>query len=89
MSKGLVINPILYTAEHNRIPRVDSIKDTMIYSMCLGFQEAGQEVTLIAAEDYRPGKEEDYPFGDCGFGLWDIRGFRPAVFPICVHCGEI
>ena len=52
MSKVLVINPILYTAETNRIPRVDSIKDTMIYTMCLGFLRAGHEVTLIAAEDY-------------------------------------
>ncbi len=62
MSKVLVINPILYTAESNRIPRVDSIKDTMIYSMCLGFLRAGHEVVLAAAVDYRPVKEEEYPF---------------------------
>ena len=43
MSKVLVINPILYTAETNRIPRVDSIKDTMIYTMCLGFCAPGMK----------------------------------------------
>ena len=47
MSKVLVINPILYTAESNRIPKVDSIKDTMIYTLCLGFLEAGHEATLL------------------------------------------
>ncbi len=81
MSKVLVINPILYTAEHNRIPRVDSIKDTMIYSMCLGFREAGHEVTLIAAEDYRPGKEEDYPFPVLWFRTVGHKVFQPRCFP--------
>ena len=37
MSKILIINPILYTAETNRIPKVSSIKDTMIYALCMGF----------------------------------------------------
>lgn len=81
MSKVLVINPILYTAEHNRIPKVDSIKDTMIYSMCLGFQEAGHEVTLIAARDYQPVKEEDYPFAVLWFQTVGHRLFQPRCFP--------
>lgn len=33
----LILNPILYTAESNAIPTVSSIKDTMIYNLCLGF----------------------------------------------------
>ncbi len=81
MSKVLVINPILYTAENNQIPRVDSIKDTMIYGMCLGFVRAGHEVVLIAAEDYRPRTDEDYPFPILWFHTVGHRLFQPRCFP--------
>lgn len=81
MSKVLVINPILYTAESNRIPRVDSIKDTMIYTMCLGFLEGGHDVTLIAASDYRPQREETYPFVVLWFQTAGRRLFQPRCFP--------
>lgn len=81
MSKVLVINPILYTAETNRIPRVDSIKDTMIYTMCLGFLRAGHEVTLIAAEDYRPVCGERYDFPVLWFRTVCRRLFMPRCFP--------
>ncbi len=81
MSKVLVINPILYTAESNRIPKVDSIKDTMIYTLCLGFLEAGHEVTLLAAKDYRPKKEETYPFPILWFQTVWHRLFQPRCFP--------
>lgn len=81
MSRVLVINPILYTAETNRIPRVDSIKDTMIYTMCLGFLRAGHEVTLIAAEDYRPVCGEKYEFPVLWFHTVLRRLFMPRCFP--------
>lgn len=81
MSKVLVINPILYTAETNDIPRVDSIKDTMIYTMCLGFLRAGHEVTLIAAEDYRPVREETYEFPVLWFRTVCRKLFMPRCFP--------
>lgn len=81
MSKVLVINPILYTAETNRIPRVDSIKDTMIYTMCLGFLRAGHEVTLIAAEDYRPVRGEKYDFSVLWFRTIWRSVFMPRCFP--------
>lgn len=81
MSRVLVINPILYTAETNRIPRVDSIKDTMIYTMCLGFLRAGHEVTLIAAEDYRPVREERYDFPVLWFHTVWRKLFMPRCFP--------
>lgn len=81
MSKVLVINPILYTAETNRIPRVDSIKDTMIYTMCMGFLRAGHEVTLIAAEDYRPAREERYDFPVLWFHTVCRKLFMPRCFP--------
>lgn len=81
MSKVLVINPILYTAETNVIPRVESIKDTMIYSMCLGFRKAGHEVTLAAAEDYRPVREERYDFPVLWFRTIFHGLFLPRCFP--------
>lgn len=46
----LILNQILYTADNNTIPVVSSIKDTMIYNMCLGFVDAGHTVTLAAAD---------------------------------------
>lgn len=81
MSKVLVINPILYTAETNAIPRMESIKDTMIYSMCLGFRKAGHEVTLAAAEDYRPVREERYDFPVLWFRTVLHGLFLPRCFP--------
>lgn len=60
--KILIINSILYTSETNDIPKVDSIKDTMIYALCLGFLQTGHTPVLIAAEDYRPTEQEDYAF---------------------------
>lgn len=81
MSKVLVINPILYTAETNTIPKVDSIKDTMIYTMCLGFLRAGCEVTLIAAEDYQPIRKETYDFPVLWFRTVLRKVFMPRCFP--------
>ena len=81
MSKVLVINPILYTSETNEIPRVDSIKDTMIYTLCLGFLRAGHEVTLIAAEDYRPTHKERYDFPVLWFRTVFHKLFLPRCFP--------
>ena len=52
----LVINPILYTCEGWNIPRVKSIKDTMIYNMCRGFKSLGHKVTLCAAKEIAKSK---------------------------------
>ena len=49
--KVLIVNPILYTSETENIKRVESIKDTMIYDLCLAFHKKGISVTLAAAED--------------------------------------
>lgn len=60
--KVLIMNPILYTSETDQIPKVSSIKDTMIYTMCKGFIENGDEPVLVAADVYRPTENEKYPF---------------------------
>jgi 1,2-diacylglycerol 3-alpha-glucosyltransferase len=53
---------MLYSETGSVIPKVNTIKDTMIYGMCFGFVSLGHRVTLIAAECYQPGKEESYDF---------------------------
>lgn len=58
----VIVNAILYTAETRQIPRVSLIKDTMIYALCMGFYRVGHRVTLVAAADYRPIVQEEYPF---------------------------
>lgn len=60
--KVLIVNPIIYTSETRKIKKVNSIRDTMIYDLCLGFMNIGVDVTLAAGEDYRPANNEDYPF---------------------------
>lgn len=81
MSKVLIINPILYTSETNRIPKVSSIKDTMIYTLCLGFLKEGHQVTLMAAEDYRPSAEETYDFPIIWMKTACRKVFLPRCFP--------
>ena len=58
----LVLNVILFTADNYVIPQVKTIKDTMIYGMCMGFKSLGHDVTLAAADEYRPQEQEDYDF---------------------------
>lgn len=79
--KVLILNSILFTADNYRIPKVKTIKDTMIYSVCLGFKELGHEVTLVAADDYRPTDNEDYDFEVLFFHSCYKRVFSPSVIP--------
>lgn len=60
--KVLIVNPIIYTSETRDIKKADTIKDTMIYDLCLGFKSLGVDVTLAACEDFKPTEEEEYPF---------------------------
>ena len=71
----LILNPILYTAETDRIPTVSSIKDTMIYTLCTGFVKNGDEPVLVAADCYKPKEREEYPF--------PILWFPCVLTPIC------
>lgn len=78
----LIINPIIYTSETRNIPKVSSIKDSMIYDLCLAFYEEGHNVTLYAADSYKPLTQEDYPFEV----IWDKcifpKIFAPHRFPV-------
>ncbi len=86
--KILILNPILYTAETDRIPRVSSIKDTMIYSLCIGFVKNGDEPTLIAAENYRPDQEEEYPFRIIWMSCSLPAVWKPRCFPLLKGLGR-
>lgn len=78
----LVLNSILHTSQNNIIPRRDSIRDCMIYNFCLGFNKLGHQVTLIAAEDYKPTKRESYPFSVI-FQETQLKNiFSPSVLPL-------
>lgn len=58
----MILNPILFTSTDGSLPKVKTIKDTMIYGMCLGFKSLGHEVTLLSLEEYRPICAETYDF---------------------------
>ncbi|MCM1134063.1 MAG: glycosyltransferase [Clostridium sp.] len=80
--KVLILNPILYTSETDSIPKVASIKDTMIYALCMGFVKNGDEVTLAAAEPYRPVCEEEYPFPILWFPCKCAAIWKPRCLPL-------
>lgn len=60
--KVLILNPILYTPGYKGAPvhKLPGIKHTMIYNFALGFRELGHEATIVASEEYRPTKHEEY-----------------------------
>ena len=58
----IVINPILFTPEKEVVPFVQTIKETMIYDLCMAYLRLGHSVTLLAAADFKPAKEEAYDF---------------------------
>lgn len=79
--KIIVINPILFTHEKGVIPRVQTIKETMIYDLCMAYRRAGHEVTLVAAADYAPEREEEYEIEVVFLKSICHRVFQPSVFP--------
>lgn len=92
----LIINPILYTPDSGIIPARKSIKDTMIYGMCLGFIKMGCNVVLAAADEYRPIEKENYDFKVLFFKSTMVSVFPPSVLPYSLefkkwlrkHCDE-
>lgn len=72
---------MLYTGEKGNIPKIRTIKDTMIYNMCLDFLRIGHNVTLIAANDYLPEETETYDFEILFFKTSCKKLFPPSVLP--------
>ena len=77
-----ILNSILYTAQNNIIPQVDSIKDCLMYNVALGFKSLGHNVTLIASEDYKPEKNEEYDVNVLFMRSVLKRIFLPSVLPL-------
>jgi 1,2-diacylglycerol 3-alpha-glucosyltransferase len=72
----------MYSATNtNVIPEIETIKDTMIYNMCLAFRQMGHNITLVAASEYHPVKEEEYDFPVLFFPSSMKNIFLPAVLP--------
>lgn len=87
--KIIVINPILYTNETAKIKKVDSIRDTMIYHMCLEIKRQGHEPILIAAKDYMPIREEDYDFKIIFLETKFKKLFKVNCFPFMKGLGKV
>lgn len=79
--KIMVINPILFTPEKGVIPRVKTIKETMIYDLCMAYHRAGHTVTLVAARDYAPEQEEKHEFEVVFLETRGVRLFKPSLIP--------
>lgn len=77
----IVVNPILFTPEKGVIPRVKTIKETMIYDLCMAYHRAGHTVTLVAARDYAPEQEEKYEFEVVFLDTRWTRIFKPSLIP--------
>lgn len=77
MKKVLFVNPIIYTPENAAIPKVPHIYNTMSYDLCRAFQAQGMEITLAAAEEWRPTEITTYEFPI----YWMKSSFK-KVFPI-------
>lgn len=77
----LIVNPIVYTSETKQIHRAKTIKDTMIYDLCLAFDEMGHDITLYAAEPFKPDTIEDYPFKVIWGKCIGKKLFMPHCFP--------
>lgn len=87
--KVLISNLILFTSETRQIKKVESIKETMIYNLCLAFKNEGHDVTLLAAEDYKPTQNEEYPFNIIWAKSKYKKVFMPCVFPYCPETKKI
>lgn len=87
--KVLIINPIVYTSETKDIKRVNSIKDTMIYDLCMTYLDSGIDVTLAAAEEFKPKNTNDIPFKTIWMKSYCKRIFTPHNIPFNIEIMKI
>lgn len=73
--KILMVNPIMYSNETNEIKKVKSIKDTLMYNVCCGFNNIGISITLACSYDFKPYLNEEYDF--------EIKFFKTNFRKIC------
>ena len=87
--KVLIVNPILYTNENRNIKKVNTIKDTMIYDLCLAFKEKGCDITLAASDLYKPLGDEKYPFNIVWMKTNCTKLCPPHSLPYCPETKKI
>ena len=87
--KVLIVNPILYTNETKSIKKVNTIKDTMIYDLCLAFKKKGCDITLAASDLYKPSENESYPFNIIWMRTRLTKLFPPHALPYCPEVKKI
>ena len=87
--KVLIVNPILYTNENRNIKKVNTIKDTMIYDLCLAFKKKGCDVTLAASDLYKPSENESYPLNIIWMRTRLTKLFPPHTLPYCPEVKKI
>lgn len=78
----LILNSIMYTPQNGVIPKLNSIKESMAYNLAHAFSAEGHTVTLIAAVEYKPVYDEDYPFSVLFFKSNIPNLFLPSVLPL-------
>lgn len=71
---------VMYTSETKKIERTASIKDTMMYDICLAFYEMGHNVTLIGGKSFKILQEKNYPFDV----LWWEYKWQKLFMPNCL-----
>lgn len=81
--KILIVNPIIYTSETSKIKKANTIKDTMIYDLCLAFLAEGHDVELIACNEFKPEIDEKYPFKVTWLNAKIKKICKPNVLPYC------
>lgn len=79
--KVLIVNPIMYSNETDNIKKVRSLKDTLMYNVCIGFLENNIYPTLIVSEDFKPTCNEKYPFQIIFFKTKLKKIFYPRIIP--------
>ena len=79
--KVLIVNPIMYTNETDNLKKVRTLKDTLMYNVCLGFLANGVEPTLIASADFKPIIDETYPFNILFFKTRFRKICYPRIIP--------
>lgn len=77
----LILNFILSTAVDGKIIRRKSNDDTMIYTLARGFVESGNEVTLLASEEFKPTEPEKNDFEVIYFTSRIPKLFKPWLLP--------
>ena len=78
----LVVNPIMYSNETDNIKKVNSIKDTLMYNVCLALKNCGCNVTLVSSFDFKPIEDEDYPFKIIFFKSILKKICYPRIIPL-------